>query len=162
MKEYIMKLTTTRNLLTEVSVCGDALERFDQAYPNIDPDQEIDLLDILNNGHNTSRDVIWCLRATVQDSKQVSVDFANNCAVRATAWASHTHGGCVNAADAAAWWATDAAADDVARANAARAAWAAADANRTYVARASATDSVWADAAAEIERQKQDLLELLS
>jgi hypothetical protein len=36
-----MKLTTTRNLIKQNKVASDiGLSRFDQAYPNIDPDQE--------------------------------------------------------------------------------------------------------------------------
>jgi hypothetical protein len=48
-----MKLTTTRNLIMKDSPCEDELARFDEAYPNIDPDQEVSLLDMLVNGINT-------------------------------------------------------------------------------------------------------------
>jgi hypothetical protein len=80
-----MELTTTRNLITmfldeEIFKCG--IERFNTAYPNISPDQEVKLLDILNNGVNTVKDVIWFLRATKQNSKLVSVEFATRCANR--------------------------------------------------------------------------------
>jgi hypothetical protein len=82
-----MKLTTTRHLIyfhtNYVTRPSLLTVRFDRAYyPNIDPDQEVSLLDMLNNGINTVHDVIWCLRATKQDSKPVSVALAKRCADR--------------------------------------------------------------------------------
>jgi hypothetical protein len=147
-----MKLTTTRNLITSNAACEEGLERFDQAYPNINGDQEVDLLDMINNGHNIIQDVIWALRATVQDSKQVSVEFAKRCATRAAAYAAAraaAHAAAVYARDAAVY-ARDAAADA-----ADCAAYAAADA-ADYAAYA-ATRAV-----AERDKQKQDMIELLS
>jgi hypothetical protein len=133
-----MKLTTTRNLITSNAACEEGLERFDQAYPNINCNQEVDLLDIINNGHNIIQDAIWCLRATVQDSKQVSVEFAKQCATRAAAYAAaYAAARAADYADACA-----AAADAASRA-----------VDTAYAA---------AYAAAERDKQKQDMIELLS
>jgi hypothetical protein len=58
------------------------LSRFDSAYPNIDPNEDVGLLDILNNGHNTKDDVIWMLRATKQNSRYISFELARRCCHR--------------------------------------------------------------------------------
>jgi hypothetical protein len=145
-----MKLTTTRNLIVTNKPSPDLLSRFDQVYPNIDPNQEVSLLDILNNDINTLGDVVWCLRATVQDSKQVSVEFAKQCACRAIRATALTY--------------MSYAVRSAARTHISRAASAAnhiaAAAYAAYVAAAAYVDAVAADA--ELNKQKQDLIELLS
>jgi hypothetical protein len=81
-----MRLTTTRSILTAAYACSECLERFDQAYPNIDPDREVSLLDMVSNGINTVQDVIWVLRVMVKDIESVSVDFASRCVNCVSAW----------------------------------------------------------------------------
>jgi hypothetical protein len=159
-----MKLTTTRNLITNAYGMYPHfgfLERFDHVYPNIDPDQEVSLLDMLNDGIINVFFVIWCLRATVQDSRNVSAEFAKRCAARVVdaAWAVDVLDDITWAVDAA----EECAANDVNWAAAAKWAHRAADATVECFA-FNTTDLDTFDAAWEIERdkQKQDMIELLS
>jgi hypothetical protein len=79
-----MKLTTTRNLISKHTNDLSFLARFDQAYPNIDPDQEVSLINILENKYNTLGDVLCALCATKQDSHLVISEFSRRCVVRTT------------------------------------------------------------------------------
>jgi hypothetical protein len=53
-----MKMTTTRNKFVNQYPYEEDIALFDLTYPNIDPDQEVSLLDMLNNRGNTELDAI--------------------------------------------------------------------------------------------------------
>jgi hypothetical protein len=78
-----MKLTTTFNLLREKNACTEGYGKLAKHLTNVEAygaDTEINLLTILDS--NGFDDAVWCLRATVQDSKGVArliaCDFAES------------------------------------------------------------------------------------
>lgn len=129
-----MKLTAT---LFNIQQHKPTSSRFNRllACPNLGEHNEIDLLETLNIGYVTVEDIIWALRATEQDSRSVSIEFARRCTARA-------------ATQAAAHYAMM----SFFGRDEAHAAYAAADA----VARAAANTKQ------EREHQRQDLIELLT
>jgi hypothetical protein len=156
-----MGLTTNRDLLIEYGVSEDMLARFDEAYPNIEGNQEVDLLNIIDNGYNTVPDVIWGLRATVQDSKSVSVEFVKRCADDVDDLVDADKLVAAEVATSAAIsayckvWAANYTFDLITEVAIAAASDDSNDCGPTHTA---ASDAV----AAERAKQKQDLLELLS
>jgi hypothetical protein len=79
-----MRLTTTRKLITDGYGCTDW---FDQVYPNIGPDQEVDLLDMINNDCISVDDVVWLLdRATKQGGLSVYNELVKRHAERKNKW----------------------------------------------------------------------------
>jgi hypothetical protein len=70
-----MKLTTTLNRIRACSPCTDGWKTLlTHMGPNHDPDAPINLLTVLES--NGVQDMLWCLRATEQDSKPVAVELA--------------------------------------------------------------------------------------
>jgi hypothetical protein len=159
-------LTTTLNVLLEMEVCVngynklamhlDGVEFFrgNERYTvkHFDKDEPINILDIVKN--NGAADAIWCLRACQQDSRGVSVAFAEFCAAdadaaaRAARAAADRAAGAAYAADAAAYAADAAAYAARAAAEAAAAAVAAAAADAADAADAAAANAVAAAEAA--------------
>ena len=75
-----MKLTTTLARIRACSPCTSGWKTLlAHTGPDFDPDAEINLLTILES--NGATDMIWCLRATIQDSKriasQLAIEFAD-------------------------------------------------------------------------------------
>lgn len=74
-----MKLYTTLNLLREHCACTEDYETLLRAVGlHFPKDDHIDLLTVLES--NGLDDALWCLRATTEDSKSVSVSFSIFCA----------------------------------------------------------------------------------
>jgi len=79
-----MRLTTTLNLIRKAGPCGirpnkdgtlsGYLKLLQHVGDNYDADAEINLLTILES--NGVQDTLWCLRATVQDSKRIAAQLA--------------------------------------------------------------------------------------
>lgn len=79
-----MKLTTTFNKLKLADACGqeigsnkgyDQLANYLGGVSNYGKDKPINLLTILDS--NGVDDCLWCLSATVEDSKEISIKLAN-------------------------------------------------------------------------------------
>ena len=70
-----MKLTTTLNRIRACSPCASGWKTLlNHMGPNHDPDAPINLLTVLES--NGVQDMLWCLRATEQDSKSAAIELA--------------------------------------------------------------------------------------
>ena len=70
-----MKLTTTLNRIRACSPCVSGWRTLNTALGSgFNQDEEIDLLTILDS--NGVQDTLWCLRATIQDSKRIAATLA--------------------------------------------------------------------------------------
>jgi len=70
-----MKLTTTLNRIRACNPCALGWKKLNNALgSSFDPEQEINLLVILET--NGVQDMLWCLRATIQDSKRTASELA--------------------------------------------------------------------------------------
>lgn len=142
-----MKLTTTLWHLCRTVPYDGILERLHKAYPNLGEDDEIVLYNMLTNGVNTINDVLWALRATVQQSRSVSAEFARRCALRAADYAHHSElaaAASKSAYDDAEWAMSQG--------------WAA---QRAEYAASAAFDASAVQPLDELNKQRSDLFELL-
>ena len=70
-----MKLTTTLNRIRACSPCTSGWKTLlNHMGPEHDPDAPINLLTVLES--NGVQDMLWCLRATEQDSKSAAIELA--------------------------------------------------------------------------------------
>jgi len=70
-----MKLTTTLNLIRACSPCSSGWRTLNEALGSeFDSEEEINLLKILDT--NGVQDMLWCLRATKQDSRKIASQLA--------------------------------------------------------------------------------------
>lgn len=77
-----MKLTTTLSRIKQHHPSKWLLQRISSYYPDIGEHDEIDLLEIMKNEQFHSSDIVWILRATVQDSSAISDGFVRRCEER--------------------------------------------------------------------------------
>ena len=100
-----MKLTTTLNRIRACSPCTSGWKTLlNHMGPEHDPDAPINLLTVLES--NGVQDMLWCLRATEQDSKSAAIELAARFAESAlsifeTKYPAYAAADAADAADAA-------------------------------------------------------------